>query len=328
MASSLANQSVFPLIYDGTIKVEPPRDPDYHFMADMTDQAIRWMRSVKALAPDKPFFMYFAPGAMHAPLHVPKQWIAKYKGRFDSGWDKLREETLAKQIALGVVPQATNLAPKPEFIKDWDSLSADEKRLFARQMEVFAGFGEYTDQEIGRLVQAIADQGQLDNTLILYVVGDNGASAEGGANGLFNEFSYFNGFDEPLEIQLERIDLLGGPMAFNHYAAGWAVAGDAPFTWTKQIASSYGGTRNPLGGSIGRTGSKRRTEFARNGTMSWISPRRSWRQRVCRSRDQSTAPSKFRCRASAWSIAFDGPSAPDRHSTQYFEIIGNRAHLP
>ena len=152
-------------------------------MADMADQAIKSMRSVKALAPDKPFFIYFAPGAMHVPLHVPKEWIAKYKGRFDAGWDKLREETLAKQITLGVVPQGTKLAPKPEFIKDWDSLSPDEKRLFARQTEVFAGFGEYTEHEIGRLVQAMADQGQLDNTLVLYVVGD-GASAEGGANAL------------------------------------------------------------------------------------------------------------------------------------------------
>ncbi len=235
-----------PLIYDGTAKVEPPHDPDYHFMTDMADQAINWVRSVKTLAPEKPFFIYFAPGAVHAPHHVPKEWIAKYNGRFDAGWDRLREETLKGQIALGVVPQGTKLAPKPQAIKDWDSLSTDQKRLFARQMEVFAGFGEYADHEIGRLVQAIADQSQLDNTVVLYIVGDNGASAEGGFNGLFNENAYFNGVVEPLEVQLERIDLLGGPMGYNHYAAGWAVAGDTPFTWTKQVASSYGGTRNPV----------------------------------------------------------------------------------
>ncbi len=313
-----------PSIYDGTVRVEPPRNPDYHFMADMADQAINWMRSVKALAPDKPFFMYFAPGAMHAPLHVPKEWIAKYKGRFDAGWDKLREETLAKQIALGVVPQGTKLAPKPEFIKDWDSLSADEKRLFARQMEVFAGFGEYTDHEIGRLVQAIADQGQLDNTLVLYVVGDNGASAEGGANGLFNEFSYFNGFDEPLEVQLERIDLLGGPMAFNHYAAGWAVAGDAPFTWTKQIASSYGGTRNPL------------VVHWPNGIKAKNEVRSQWHHVVDVAQTILEAAGlpepksvngteQIPMQGVSMVYSFDDPSAPDRHLTQYFEIIGNRA---
>ena len=176
-----------PAIYDGMTKIEVPKDPNYHFMTDMTNQAIDWMRYQKSLTPDKPFFIYFAPGATHAPHHVPKEWIAKYKGKFDQGWDKLREETLARQKRLGVVPADTKLAPKPEAIKDWDKLTADEKKLFARQMEVFAGFGEYTDTEIGRLVKAIEDMGQLDNTLIFYIVGDNGASAEGGMNGMFNE---------------------------------------------------------------------------------------------------------------------------------------------
>jgi arylsulfatase A-like enzyme len=187
-----------PLIYDGTGKVEPPHVPGYNFKTGMTDQAISWMRSVKTLAPDKPFFIYFVPGALHAPHHVSKEWIAKYQGQFDEGWDKLREQTLARQIQLGVVPAGTKLAPKPDFIKDWDKLSADEKRLFARQMEVFAGFGEYADHEIGRLIQAMRDMGQLDNTLVIYIVGDNGASAEGGANGVFNEMTYFNGVPEPL----------------------------------------------------------------------------------------------------------------------------------
>ena len=148
-----------PLLYDGMTQVEPPKDPNYHFMTDMTNQAIDWMQSQKSLTPDKPFFIYFAPGATHAPHHVPKEWIAKYKGKFDQGWDKLREETLARQIKLGVVPAGTKLAPKPAAIKDWDTLSADEKKLFARQMEVFAGFGEYADNEIGRLIQAIERPG-------------------------------------------------------------------------------------------------------------------------------------------------------------------------
>ena len=221
------------------------------------------------------------------------------------------------------MPQGTKLAPKPEFIKDWDSLSADERRLFARQMEVFAGFGEYTDHEIGRLVQAIADQGELDNTLILYVVGDNGASAEGGANGLFNEFSYFNGFDEPLELQLERIDLLGGPMAFNHYAAGWAVAGDAPFTWTKQIASSYGGTRNPL------------VVHWPNGIKTKNEVRSQWHHVVDVAQTVLEAAGlpepksvngtgQIPMQGVSMVYSFDNARAPDRHLTQYFEIIGNR----
>ena len=179
-----------PLLYDGLTQVELPKDPNYHFMTDMTNQAIHWMRYQKSLTPDKPFFMYFAPGATHAPHHVPKDWIAKYKGKFDGGWDQFREETLARQIKLGVVPAGTKLAPKPEAIKDWDKLTDNEKKLFARQMEVYAGFGEYTDVEIGRLIQAVEQTGQMDNTLIFYIVGDNGTSAEGGLVGLYNEMTY------------------------------------------------------------------------------------------------------------------------------------------
>src|SRR6266849_6172476 len=175
-----------PLLYDGMNQVEPSHDPNYHFMTDMTNQAIDWMQYQKSLTPDKPFFIYFAPGATHAPHHVPKQWVDKYKGKFDQGWDALREETLARQIKLRVVPPGTKLAPKPEAIKDWSPRSSDEKKLFARQMEVFAGFGEYADTEIGRLIEAIKTPGQLDNTQIFYIVGDNGASAEGGMDGLFN----------------------------------------------------------------------------------------------------------------------------------------------
>jgi len=235
-----------PLVYDGLTQVELPKGPNYHFMTDMTNQAIHWMRYQKSLTPDKPYFMYFAPGATHAPHHVPKEWIAKYKGQFDRGWDQFREETLARQIKLGVVPQGTKLAPKPEAIKDWDKLSDDEKKLFSRQMEIFAGFGEYTDTEIGRLIQAVEQTGQLDNTLIFYIIGDNGTSAEGGMNGMFNEMTYFNGVHETVQDILKHYDELGGQTTYPHMAAGWAVAGDAPFTWTKQVASSFGGTRNPM----------------------------------------------------------------------------------
>jgi arylsulfatase len=164
-------------------QVESPEEPNYHFMTDMTNQAVQWVQHQKSLTPDKPFFISFAPGATHAPHHVPKSRIAKYQGKFDQGWDKLPEETLVRQKRLGVVPPETKLAPKPGAIQDWSALTPDERKLFARQMEVFAGFGEYTDTEIGRLVQAISEIGQLDNTLIIYIVGDNGASAEGAWSG-------------------------------------------------------------------------------------------------------------------------------------------------
>jgi arylsulfatase len=312
-----------PMIYDGTVKVEPPHVPGYNFMTGMTDQAIFWMRSVKTLAPDKPFFMYFAPGALHAPHHVPKEWIAKYKGQFDEGWDKLREQTLAREIKLGVVPAGTKLAPKPDFIKDWDKLSTDEKRLFARQMEVFAGFGEYTDHEIGRLMQSIRDMGQLDNTLVIYIVGDNGASAEGGMNGVFNEMTYFNGVPEPLQIQLQHIDELGGPMTYSHFAAGWAVAGDTPFTWTKQVASSYGGTRNGM------------VVFWPRGIKAKGEVRSQWHHVVdiaptileaagLPEPKSVNGAAQIPMQGVSMVYSFDDATAKDRHTTQYFEIVGNR----
>ena len=205
-------------------------------MTDMTDKAIAWMRFQKSLTPDKPFFMYFAPGATHAPHHVPKEWIEKNKGRFDGGWDKLREETLARQIALGVVPAGTKLAAKPEAIKDWDKLTADEKKLFARQMETYAGFGEYCDHEIGRLFDAVGEIGQLDNTLIFYILGDNGTSAEGGMNGMFNEMTYFNGVAETVPEMLKHYDDWGGPAPIRT----WRPAGRS-----RAIRRSCGRSRCP-----------------------------------------------------------------------------------
>ncbi len=210
-------------------RIETPHHPGYNSMTDMTDQAIAWMRFQQALTPDRPFFIYFAPGATHAPQHVPQEWVAEYRGAFDGGRDRLREETLARQIALGVVPPGTRLPPKPEAIRDWDALTADEKRLFARQMEVFAGFAEHCDHEIGRLFDAVAEAGQRDNTLIFYILGDNGSSAEGGMAGMFNELTYFNGVQETIEDMLAHYDEWGGPSTYPHMAAGWAVAGNTPF---------------------------------------------------------------------------------------------------
>jgi arylsulfatase len=312
-----------PTVWDGMNKIHVEEKPGYHFMTDMTDQAIQWVQSQKSLTPEKPFFIYFAPGATHAPHHVPKEWIAKYKGQFDMGWDKLREQTLAREKALGVVPADTQLAPKPEAIKDWDKLSVDEKRLFARQMEVFAGFGEYADTEIGRLVSTIKDLGQLDNTLVIYIIGDNGASAEGGMNGLFNEMTYFNGFPEPIEQQLAHIDDLGGPLGHNHYSAGWAVAGDTPFTWTKQIASSYGGTRNGM------------VVYWPKGINAKNEIRSQWHHVI------DVAPTILEAaglpeprvvngtpqvpiQGVSMLSAFNDARAPENHLTQYFEMFGNR----
>ncbi len=235
-----------PLVYDGATQVEVPEDPNYHFTTDMTNNAISWVSFQQALTPDKPFFIYFATGANHAPHHAPKEWIDKYKGKFDGGWDKMREETLERQKKLGIVPPDTKLAPKPADIKDWESLSADEKKLFSRQMEVYAGFSEHTDNEIGRLVSAIEDLGELDNTLILYVVGDNGTSAEGQMNGMYNEMTYFNGIPETVQDMLKHYDEWGSESTYPHFAAGWAVALNAPFQWTKQVASDFGGTRNGM----------------------------------------------------------------------------------
>ena len=313
-----------PAIYDGMTKIEVPHDPKYHFMTDMTNQAIKWVRSEKSLTPDKPFFMYFAPGATHAPHQVPKEWIAKYQGKFDQGWDKVREETLARQIALGVVPPDTKLAPKPAAIKDWDTLSADEKKLFTRQMEVFAAFAEYTDSEVGRLVDTLKDLGQLDNTLIFYVLGDNGASAEGGTNGLFNEMTYFNGVQESLKDVMKHYDELGGPNSYGHYAAGWAVAGDTPFTWTKQVASSYGGTRNGMAVSWPQ-GIKARGEVR----SQWhhlidIAPTILEAAGLPEPKEvNGVAQTSIEGVSMVYSM--NDAKAADRHTTQYFEIFGNRA---
>jgi arylsulfatase len=235
-----------PTIYDGTVRVEPPHDPAYHFTTDMTTQAIAWMRAQQSLTPDKPFFVYYATGATHAPHHVPKAWADRYRGEFDAGWDSLRAATLRRQVEAGVVPAGTQLTARPAEIPGWDSLSADRKRLFARQMEVFAGFAEHTDHEVGRLVEALEGMGELENTLFIYIVGDNGSSAEGGPDGTYNETLALNGIVSDVSSQLGHLDEWGGPNTFPHFSIGWAHAGNTPFQWTKQVASHFGGTRNGM----------------------------------------------------------------------------------
>ena len=242
-----ANQ-YYPGLYEGTTAVEPPKSPEegYTLNSDLADRAITWVRQQKALAPDKPFFMYYAPGATHAPHHVPKEWSDKYRGKFDEGWDVLRERIIAEQKALGVVPEDAELTRRHEEIPAWDDMPAELKPVLARQMELYAGFLEQTDYEIGRVLDAIEDLGVLDDTLVYYIIGDNGASAEGTLNGCFNEMTTLNGMPgiETTEFLMSKIDDFGTPKAYNHYAVGWAHALCAPYQWTKQVASHWGGTRN------------------------------------------------------------------------------------
>ncbi|BBX15208.1 arylsulfatase [Mycolicibacterium duvalii] len=242
-----ANQ-YYPGLYEGTTAVEPPRTPEegYTLTDDLADRAITWVRQQKALMPDKPFFMYFAPGATHAPHHVPKQWSDKYRGKFDDGWDALRDRILTRQKELGVVPPDAELTARHDEIPAWDDMPDGLKPVLAKQMEIYAGFLEQTDHAVGRVVDAIADLGVLDDTLIYYIIGDNGASAEGTVNGCFNEMTTLNNLPgiETTEFLLSKIDDFGTPEAYNHYAVGWAHALCAPYQWTKQIASHWGGTRN------------------------------------------------------------------------------------
>ncbi len=235
-----------PAIYDGVVRVEQPQTPNYHFTVDMTNQAINWVSAQQALTPDKPFYIYFATGATHAPHHCPEEWIQKYKGQFSGGWDKLREETFARQKEMGIIPANTRLTPRPKEIPAWEDMSEQQKKLFERQMETFAGFAAHTDHEVGRLVDQLEAIGELDNTLFFYIVGDNGASAEGGPEGTYNEMMALNGIIGKAEQMLGHIDDWGGPTTFPHYAIGWAWATNTPFQWTKQVASHFGGTRNGM----------------------------------------------------------------------------------
>jgi len=312
-----------PFVYDGMTPVEIPEDPNYHFTTDMANKSIEWIQSQKSLTPDKPFYVYFAPGATHAPHHAPKDYIAKYKGKFDGGWDKMREETLARQIEKGVVPAGTKLAERPADIKAWDSLSADEKKLFARQMEVYAGFGEHTDMEIGRLIDGIEATGQLDNTLIFYIIGDNGTSAEGGMNGMYNEMTYFNAVPETVEDMLKNYDNWGDETTYPHMAAGWAIAGNTPFKWTKQVASNYGGTRNPVivqwpKGITGKGEVRSQWHHVIDVVPTVLEAAKLPFPKSVNGVEQVPFD------GTSMMYSFNNKAAVDTHKTQYFEIFGNR----
>lgn len=316
-----------PHLVDNTTPVDPPATPaqGYHLTTDLVDHALRWVDEHDALAGTKPYFLYFATGAVHQPHHVPAEWIARNKGRFDGGWDKYREEAFARQKRLGVVPADAKLTPRPEGLPAWDSLSADQKKLYARQMEVYSAYLEHTDAEVGRLIKEIRSRPGGQNTLIFYIVGDNGGSAEGGLDGsLANEAASGTGGQVGVAGQLSQLDKFGGPDVANHYAAGWAWATTTPFQWMKQVASHFGGTRNPLivswPGHTAAAGAVR-SQF---GHVNDIAP-------TILDAAGITLPETI---DGVKQLPFEGRSlvptftdakAPDTHREQYFEILGNRA---
>jgi arylsulfatase len=317
----------YPTLYEGTNSVEPDKTPEegYHLMEDMANKAMGWISQQKALAPDKPFFAYFAPGATHAPHHVPKEWADKYKGKFDQGWDKLREETFARQKKLGVIPADCQLTARHSEIPAWADMPEALKPVLCRQMEVYAGFMEYTDHHVGRLLDGLEKLGVLDDTLVYYIIGDNGASAEGTVNGAYNEMANFNGLAplETPEFLMARLDKLGGPESYNHYAVGWAHAMDTPYQWTKQVASHWGGTRN---GTIVHWPNGIKAK----GEMRWqfahvidVAPTILEAAGIPEpvsvdgiQQDPIQGTSMLYC--------FNDAKAAERHETQYFEMLGNR----
>jgi arylsulfatase len=316
-----------PALYRDTVPVEPDRTPEegYHLTEDITDHAIDWIRQQKALMPDKPFFVYFAPGATHAPHNVPAEWSARYRGRFDQGWDALREEVFARQQALGVVPPDAELTARPAEIPAWTDVSEALQPVLARQMEVYAGFLEHTDHHVGRLVDAVSELGVLDDTLVYVMIGDNGASAEGTIHGSFNEMLSLNGAAalETPEFMAERIDLFGTPEAYNHYAVGWAHAMDTPYQWTKQVASHWGGTRN---GTIVHwpAGIRARGEM-RSQFHHVIDVAATVLEAAGLPEPVSVHGVQQRpLEGVSMLYSFDDADAPERHDTQYFEMACNR----
>ena len=317
----------YPSVYEGTTPIEIEKTPEegYHFMADMTDKAISWVGQQRALTPDKPFFMYFAPGATHAPHHVPKEWADKYKGKFDQGWDKVREETFDRQKKLGVIPADAQLTARHKEIPAYDDMPEDLKPVLARQMEVYAGFMEYADYHVGRLLDALEKLQILDDTLVYYIIGDNGASAEGTLNGTFNEMINFNGAAalETPEFLMARLDRLGGPDSYNHYAVGWAHAMNTPYQWTKQVASHWGGTRN---GTIVhwpngiKAKGEMRTQFHHIIDVApTILEAAGLPQPIFVNGVQ-----QMPIQGVSMAYCFDDVKAPERRETQYFEMFGNR----
>ncbi len=313
-----------PTLYDGTTPVLRPAGDHYHLTEDLVDHSIQWMRAQKSTAPDKPFFLYLATGATHAPIQVPEEYVARYRGKFDQGWDKLREEIFARQQRLGVIPANTKLTPRPAEMPAWDSLTPDQKKVASRLMEAYAGFLAHTDEQIGRLVQSLKDSGQYDNTMFVYIVGDNGASAEGGLGGSLNYMGVMQGAKESDAQKLAAMDKIGSAELYAHYNAGWAWGLDAPFQWTKTVASHLGGTRNGMVISwpkrIHNPGGLR-SQFSH---VNDIAPTILEAAGIPEPKEVNGIAQKP-MNGTSLVYSFDNAKAPERHTTQYFEVMGNRA---
>jgi arylsulfatase len=312
-----------PELYRNTTPVEAPVKPrqDYHFTSDITDEAIRWLQTHESLAPDKPYFLYFAPGATHGPHHVPQEWIDRYRGRFEQGWDRLREDTFARQKKRGIIPPDTQLTPRPKEIPAWRSLSLPQRQLLSHQMEIYAAFLAHTDHEVGRLIDAIQKSPQGDNTLILYIVGDNGPAGEGGLNGQMDRHA--NG-QAPLEDQLRHWQELGGPLRDNLYSGGWAWAGATPFQWFKSVASHFGATRNPLIVSwpkVIREPGALRTQFTHVNDIAAT----LYEAVGIRMPAEVNGVAQQSLDGTSFAATFNDAYIASAHTTQYFEILGNRA---
>ncbi|GAA1761316.1 arylsulfatase [Kocuria aegyptia] len=316
----------YPQLFDGTTPIEPTRRPEegYHLSEDLVDRAIDWVNTQKTLTPDKPFFTYIAFGATHGPFHVGQDWKQKYRGRFDKGWNAQREETLARQKELGIVPQDAELAPWVDMVPHWDELDETERKVACGFMETYAAFAEHTDAQVGRFVDALEEIGELDNTLFVYILGDNGASGEGGLEGTTREHLVGHGFADSTETMAEEIDTLGDASTYSIYPVGWALAMNTPYQWTKQVASHYGGTRD---GMIMHWG---------NGITRGNEIRHQWHHVI------DIAPTIYEAagvphpvmvngvaqqpiEGTSMVYSFDDPGAPDRRRTQYFEMCGNRS---
>ncbi len=316
-----ADNQWHPRLFRDTTAVEPPNNPGYHLTTDLADDAIHWVREHDAVAPQKPFFLYFATGATHEPHHVPQEWVDKYKGQFDGGWDKLREATYARQKEFGIIPASAELTPRPTEIPGWDTLDSSQKKLLAHQMEVYAGFLAQTDYEVGRMLDQVRAAGHKEDTIVFYIVGDNGASGEGGLEGL--DARSATGESAPLEKRLEQADELGGELFRNHYAVAWAWACNTPFQWTKQVASHLGGTRVPLivswPGHLSDAGALR-TQFHH---VTDIAPTLFELAHV-QFPDTVNGVKQIPLAGVSMVYSFTHADQPSAHTTQYFEMLGNR----
>src|SRR5213082_2022826 len=319
-----------PVLAENNSIVGVPKEKSFYLNDAMVEHAVTWIRDQKAQARDKPFFLYFSTGASHAPHQVPKEWSDKYKGKFDQGWDKLREQTFARQKQLGVIPSNAKLTPRDPAFPAWDSLPPDLKKLYARQMEVYAGYQENADNAVGRVVKAIGDMGLADNTLIIYIFGDNGASMEGTETGTFNEMTTLNGVPLTSDQQLKAIkaygglDKWGGPDMAPHYSAAWAWAGNAPFQWGKQVASHLGGIRNPMVVTWPKGIKEKggiRSQFTHGID---IAPTILEAARIPEPKNVNGV-AQIPMHVVSLAYTFNDATAPSRHAQQYFEILGNRA---